>query len=52
LVAWTSNGVEEKTMERFQEIKGFKDYLQYLTLKKEYEAKKSNASLTFKKTKR
>jgi hypothetical protein len=51
LVTWTSNGVEKKTMERIWEIKGLKDYLQYLTLKKEYEAKKTNASLTSKRTK-
>ncbi len=38
-------------MERFRKIKGLKDYLQYLTLNKEYEAKKSSASLTFKKKK-
>jgi len=43
--------VEEKTMERFREIKGLKDYLQYLTLKKKYEAKKTSVSLTFKKKK-
>jgi hypothetical protein len=38
-------------MERFQEIKGLKDYLQYLTLKEENEAKKASASLTLKKEK-
>jgi hypothetical protein len=38
-------------MERFREIKGLKDYLKYLTLKKKYEAKKVGASLTFKKKK-
>jgi hypothetical protein len=51
LVAWTSNGPKRKTMERFQKIKGLKDYLQYLTLKKEYETKKVGASLTFKNNK-
>jgi hypothetical protein len=51
LATWTSNGVEEKTMERFQDIKRLKDYLEYLTLKKEYEAKKANASLTLEKKK-
>ncbi len=38
-------------MERFQDIKRFKDYLEYLTLKKEYEAKKASASLTLKRKK-
>lgn len=38
-------------MERSWKIKGLKDYLQYLTLKKEYETKKVGASLTFKKNK-
>ncbi len=51
LVAWTSNGAKKKTMERFREIKGLKDYLEYLTLKKKYEAKKVGASLTFEKKK-
>jgi hypothetical protein len=51
LVAWTSNGAKKKTRERFQEIKGLKDYLEYLTLKKKYEAKKASASLTLKKKK-
>jgi hypothetical protein len=51
LSAWTSNGVEKKKMERFQEIKGLKDYLEYLTLKKVYEAKKASASLTLEKKK-
>jgi hypothetical protein len=51
LATWTSNGAKRKTMERFRKIKGLKDYLQYLTLNKEYEAKKSSASLTFKKKK-
>jgi hypothetical protein len=51
LVPWTSNGVEEKTMERCREIKCLKVYLQYLTLKKEYKAKQVGVSLTFKKKK-
>jgi hypothetical protein len=51
LAIWTSNGVEKKKMERFQDIKGLKDYLQYLTLKKEYETKKGNGSSTLKKKK-
>jgi hypothetical protein len=51
LVAQTSNGPEKKTMERFRKIKGLKNYLQYLTLKKEYETKKVDASLTFKMNK-
>jgi hypothetical protein len=51
LVAWTFNGPEKKTMERFRKIKGLKNYLQYLTLKKEYETKKVAASLTFKMNK-
>jgi hypothetical protein len=38
-------------MERFREIKGLKDYLKYLTLKKKYEANKTSASLTLKKKK-
>jgi hypothetical protein len=46
LVTLTSNGVKEKIMERFWEIKGLKDYLQYLILKEAYEAKKMSASLT------
>jgi lipopolysaccharide biosynthesis protein len=49
LITLTSNGVEEKIMERFWEIKCLKNYLQYLMLKKEYEAKKMSASLTLKK---
>jgi hypothetical protein len=51
LVVWTPNGVEKKTMERFREIKGLKDYLYYLALKKKYEAKKIGASFTFEKKK-
>jgi len=51
LVAGTSHGAKKKTMERFWEMKGLKDYLEYLTLKKEYEAKKTRASLTFEKKK-
>ncbi len=51
LVSWTSNGAKKKTMERFREIKGLKDYLEYLTLKKKYEAKKASASLILKKKK-
>jgi hypothetical protein len=51
LATWTSNGAEKKTMERFRKVKGLKDHLQYLTLKKEYEAKKASPSLTFKKKK-
>jgi hypothetical protein len=38
-------------MEIFQEIKCLKDYFEYLTLKKKYEAKKVGASLTFEKKK-
>ncbi len=38
-------------MERFWKIKGLKDYLEYLTLKKEDEAKKAGASLTLEKKK-
>jgi hypothetical protein len=38
-------------MERFRKIKGLKDYFKYLTLKKEYEAKKAGASLTLEKKK-
>jgi hypothetical protein len=38
-------------MERFQKIKGLKNYFEYLTLKKEYEAKKASASLTLEKKK-
>ncbi len=34
LVVLTYNGVQDKRMDKFQEIKGLKDYLQYLTLKK------------------
>jgi hypothetical protein len=33
-------------MERFQEIKALKDYLQYLKLKNDYEANKAIATLT------
>ncbi len=51
LVAGTSHGAKKKTMERFQEIKGLKDYLEYLTLKTEYKAQKASASLTFEKKK-
>jgi hypothetical protein len=35
-------------MERFRKINNLKDYTQYLTLKKKYEAKKASASLAFK----
>jgi hypothetical protein len=38
-------------MERFQEIKGLKDYIEYLTLKKEHKAKKVGASLTLEEKK-
>jgi hypothetical protein len=39
------------TMERFRKIKAIKDYLQYVKLTNDYEAKKTVATLTFQKKK-
>jgi hypothetical protein len=51
LVTLTSNGVEEKIMERFWEIKGLKDHLQYITLKKEYVSNETACFIDIKKKK-